>query len=121
MKKALFIYSIDGALIFISTIIGSIILTLLRISNKIDNQGYNITVLVVSNVIFLLGGLFLGLKVKQKGLLNGFIFATIYTIIALLFNFLALEKADLTDTIEILIKDVILIFSSLIGVNISRK
>jgi hypothetical protein len=62
MKKALFIYSIDGALIFISTIIGSIILTLLRISNKIDNQGYNITVLVVSNVIFLLGGLFLGLR-----------------------------------------------------------
>jgi len=121
MKKTLSAYIIDFSLIIIISVIASLVLTGLRISNQIDNQVYSISLTVVSAIIFFIGGFFLGFKVKKRGLLNGFIFALIYTTVALLFIFLGLEKQlDVNKVIDLIINNVVFIVACLIGVNLAN-
>ncbi|HHU28931.1 TPA: TIGR04086 family membrane protein [bacterium] len=121
MKKTLSAYIIDFSLIIIISVIASLVLTGLRISNQIDNQVYSISLTVVSAIIFFIGGFFLGFKVKKRGLLNGFIFSLIYTTVVLLFIFFGLEKQlDVNKVIDLIINNVVFIVACLIGVNLAN-
>lgn len=122
MKKTLSTYIIDIGLLFIISVISALILTTLRITNQIDNDTYELVIMIVSSITFFIGGLFLGIKMEKRGLLNGIILALIYTTFALLFNFLGLEKGiELTKIFELALNNTLLIVGCLLGVNLTNR
>lgn len=66
MRKTLFNYSITFLFIIISTLVFSLVLSILYYFNIINNNLYQILSNIISILIFLLGGLFLGLKSEKK-------------------------------------------------------
>ena len=115
-------YIIDIGLLFIISVISALILTTLRITNQIDNDTYELVIMIVSSITFFIGGLFLGIKMEKRGLLNGVILALIYTTFALLFNFLGLEKGiELTKIFELALNNTLLIVGCLLGVNLTNR
>lgn len=70
MRKTLFNYSITFLFIIISTLFFSLVLSILYYFNIINNNLYQILSNIISILIFLLGGLFLGLKSEKKGLIK---------------------------------------------------
>ena len=119
MRKTLFNYSITFLIIVISTLLFSLIITSLYFNNIIGIKLYQILTNVISGIIFLLSGLFLGMKETNKGLLKGLIFSSLYLSIALLINF-AIIKDTLTmqSVLNLVIRFILFPIGSIIGVNL---
>lgn len=119
MRKTILNFSITTLFLLISTFIISLVLSLLHYYNVININFYNILTNILSILIFLGAGIFLGFKSETKGWLKGLILGIIYLIIAFLVHFAIIKDTlEFQSVLNILIKFIILPIGSIIGVNL---
>lgn len=117
MKTTIKSYTLSLIFILLSTFIFSLILTILKQNDYISLTISNVTSTILSLLLFFVGAVILGLKIKKKGLLNGFILSIIYVSINLIIGF------NFTNTISIIkfiSKIILIILGSIIGVNLRK-
>jgi len=117
MKTTLKSYTLSLIFILFSTFIFSLILTILKQNDLISLTTSNVTSTILSLLLFFIGALLLGLKIKKKGLINGVILSIIYVSINLIIGF------NFTNTISIIkfiSKIILIILGTIIGVNLSK-
>lgn len=117
MKKTLKAYTYSLMFILFSTFIFSLILTVLKQKNIISLTSSNITSAILSLLLFFIGSLILGLKIKKKGLFNGMILSIIYVSINLIIGF---DLTNIASIIKFVSKIILIIMGSILGVNLSK-
>lgn len=114
MKTTIKSYSISLLFILLSTFIFSLILTILKQNDLLSYKTSNITTTIISLSIFFIGGLLLGIKQKNKGLINGLTFALIYVCISLILGF---NPHEITKFIS---RILLIVIGTIIGVNLKK-
>ena len=117
MKTTLKAYSLSLLFIFTSTFIFSLILTILKQNNLISITISNITSMILSLSLFFTAAIILGLKTKKKGLINGTILSLIYISLSLITG---LTFNNYIATLKFIFKILLIIFGTIIGVNLSK-
>lgn len=119
MRKTILNFSITTLLLVISTFVFSLILSLLHFYNVINSNLYNILTNIISIIIFLGSGFYLGFKSETKAWLKGLIFALFYLLIAFLVHFAIIKDTlEFQSVLNILIKFIIIPIGSIIGINL---
>ena len=119
MRKTFINYSITILFLLISTFVVSLILTSLVYFNVINNNLYLILSNIISIILFLLSGVFLGLKSEKKGLVKGLVFGILYLSIALIVKFTIIKDTlEIQSALNILLRFIVLPIGSIIGVNL---
>lgn len=119
MRKTILNFSITTLFLLISTFVISLVLSLLHYYNVINSNLYNILINIISIVIFLGSGVFLGYKSENKGMLKGLVYGLMYLLITFLVHFAIIKDTlDFQSVLNILIKFFILPIGSIIGVNL---
>lgn len=119
MQKTLVNYSITLLFILLSSILFSLIIALFYTLNVITPNSYSIVTNIISSLIFLSGGLILGIRAKEKGLIKGIVFSLFLTILIILINLTIIKDTfSLEYVLNIVIRFIILPIGSIIGVNL---
>ena len=114
-KCKYFIFS--DLLIILLTVITSFIFTLLISNNILNPNTGKIVVKIISAIIFSIGGIYLGRKLKSKGYAIG-----ICAILFYLFIILCLSITNLKfSTVDIIVRSICLFAGSIIGVNLAKN
>jgi len=117
MKTTLKSYTISLIFILLSTFIFSLVLTILKQNNLINLTTSNITSSILSLLLFFIGALILGIKIKKKGLVNGIILSMVYVAINLIIGF---NLTNVTSIIKFISKILLIILGTIIGVNLRK-
>ena len=117
MKTTLKSYSFSIIFILLSTFIFSLILTVLKQNDLISINTSNIMTNILSLSLFFIASLILGMKVKNKGLINGLIFAVIYICINLI---IGMSFSNAISVIKFISKILLIILGTIIGVNLKK-
>ena len=117
MKTTLKAYTLSFIFIFLSTFIFSLVLTVLKQNNIFNLTTSNVISSVLSLLLFFIGAIILGIKIKKKGLINGIILSLIYGAINLIIGF---NFANYVFVIKFIGKIILIILGTIIGVNLSR-
>ena len=117
MKTTLKSYTVSLLFILFSTFIFSLILTILKQNNIINLTVSNITSNILSLLLFFVGALILGLKIKKKGLINGIILSIIYVSLNLIIGFNLDNIVLITKFIS---KILLIVTGTIIGVNLQK-
>ncbi len=121
MKKILTTYSITFLALIISCFLLSLIIGLFYNLELLDLKSYNLITGIASAGIFLLMGLFLGLKMKEKGLHYGGVAACVYLLVAGIITYGILSKDfEIMALINMLLRALLLPVGSVIGVNLRK-
>ena len=117
MKTTLKSYSFTLIFILLSTFIFSLILTILKQNNLLSINASNITSNILSLSLFFTAAVILGIKQKNKGLLNGIIFSILYICMCLISG-ITFNKVSVI--IKFISKILLIIFGTIIGVNLKK-
>lgn len=117
MKTTLKSYSFAFVFILLSTFIFSLLLTILKQNDLISVNASNIITNILSLSLFFIASVILGMKVKSKGLLNGFVYSIIYVCVNLI---MGLSFPNIISVIRFVSKILLIIFGTIIGVNIKK-
>ena len=121
MKKLFSTYSITLLALIILSFIFSIIIGTLYNLQILNTKGYYLAVNITAIVVFLSLGVFIGLKVKNGGLIYGGIFGIIYLLITVLIHYGILKESfEFIDFITIFLRSILLPIGSIIGVNLRK-
>lgn len=116
MKTSIKSYSLTLIFLLLSTFIFSLVLTILKQNDLISLNSSKIITNILSLSLFFIGGLILGLKQKNKGLLNGIILAIMYVSICLIMNISFKGIA----VVKFISKILLIILGTIIGVNLKK-
>lgn len=117
MKNTIKSYSFVLLFILLSTFIFSLILTILKQNNLLNYSSSNIVTNILSLSLYFIGSLILGLKQKNKGLINGIMLSIIFVCISLI---LGISFASIIDIIKFISKILLIMLGTIIGVNLKR-
>ena len=117
MKTTIKSYIISLLFIFLSTFIFSLVLTILKQNDLISITTSNITSSILSLLLFFIGAIILGIKIKKKGLINGLILSILYISTSLI---VVIHLTNLTSIIKFISKIILIILGTIIGVNLSK-
>lgn len=121
MKKLFSTYSITLLALIILSFIFSIIIGTLYNLQILNTKGYYLAVNITAIVLFLSLGIFIGLKVKNGGLIYGGIFGVIYLLFTILIHYVLLHEGfEFTDFVTIIVRSILLPIGSIIGVNLRK-
>lgn len=117
MKTTLKSYSFTLIFILLSTFIFSLLLTILKQNDLININTSNILTNILSLSLFFISSIILGIKQKNKGLLNGIIFALLYICVYLISG-MTFNKISVV--IKFITKISLIILGTIIGVNLKK-
>lgn len=117
MKTIIKSYIVSLSFIFLSTLIFSLVLTILKQNDWINLNLSNIITSILSLLIFFIGAIILGMKIKKKGLINGVILSIFYVFIKLI---IGINLNHLTSIVQFISKTILIILGTIIGVNINK-
>lgn len=118
LKKIGIALGISLAFLFLSTLL----ISTLYYFNIIGSNLFTIMELIIPLLSFLIGGIIIGRKSKNKGWLEGLKLGLILAILLLLISFLGFEmKFGVQTIIYYLIIVIITTFGSMIGINSQKK
>ncbi len=115
IKAKYFIFS--GLIITILCLFISFIFTLLIVNDVLTSDIGLLLTKIFGAISFLIGGLYLGKKIKSKGYLIGIISILIYLFFVLCFS---LTKLNIS-TVDVVIRCITLYIGSIIGVNLTNN
>lgn len=114
-KAKYFLYS--NILVVILSIMISLALTLLISNNIIEAKTGNLITKIISAIIFMISGVYLGKKIKSKGYLIGIISILLY-----LFIILCLSITNLSiSSVDVVVRCICLFAGSITGVNLAKN
>lgn len=117
MKTTLKSYTLSLIFILFSTFIFSLILTILKRNDLINLTTSNVTSSILSLLLFFIGAIILGVKIKKKGLINGIILSIIYISINLIIGF---NFSNFIYIVKFIGKIILIILGTIIGVNLRK-
>lgn len=118
MKKTIKSYSITLLFILLSTFLSAILLTTLKQTNAISYKTANITTNILSLSLFFISAIILGLKQKNKGLINGFFLSLIYISVSLI---IGVPLNTFKEIMRFISKIILILCGVVIGVNIKKE
>ena len=117
MKQTIKSYSTTFLFILLSTFIFSLSLTILKQNDLMNLKSSNVITNILSLLIFFIAAVILGIKQKNKGLLNGLIFALLYVCICLISGFSFNSTGMIFKFIG---KITLIILGTIMGVNLKK-
>ena len=117
MKLTLKSYSFSIIFILLSTFIFSLILTILKQNELISLNTSNVLTNILSLSLFFIASVILGMKVKNKGLVNGIIFSILYVCVNLI---MGISFPNVMSIIKFISKILLIILGTIIGVNLKK-
>ena len=117
MKTTLKSYTLSLMFILVSTLIFSLILTILKQNNLLSLYSSNVISTILSFLLFFIGAIILGLKIKKKGLINVIFLSLIYVSINLIIGF---DFDNIYSILKFVSKILLIILGAIIGVNIRK-
>lgn len=117
MKTKVKYFAFSGLIIVILCLIISFICTLLIVNDILNPSIGLLLTKIFSSISFLVGGLYLGRKIKSKGYLLGIISILIYLFVILCFS---LTKNPIS-TVDVVVRCITLFVGSIVGVNLAKN
>lgn len=121
MRKYVSNFSLSILLFFIFVITSSLVLALLSYNKIISFDISKLVAAILSVVICFIVGIFFGKKCKKRGLLNGVLLASIFAVFLLLYYGLDNRPWELSNTLVNGARVLMIIFGTVIGVNMSKR
>ena len=117
MKKSIKSYSVTLTLLLLSTFVFSLILAALYNGGLITYKFGETTSYILSLIVFFISAIILGIKQKNKGLLNGIVLALIYVSVSL---FIGMDFLKSFNVIKFISKIILILIGCILGVNLRR-
>lgn len=117
MKTTMKSYSFTFIFILLSTFIFSLILSILKQNDLISINTSNIITTILSLSLFFVAALILGMKQKNKGLLNGLMLAILYVCMCLISG---ITFTSISVIFKFILKILLIMLGTIIGVNLQK-
>jgi len=117
VKKTIKSYSITLIFILLSTLIASLLLATLKQTNVLSYSAAKVTTNILSLTLFFISALILGIKQKNKGLINGLFLSLLYIAISLV---VGVPLNNFKEIMRFISKILLIILGTIIGVNLKK-
>ena len=118
MKNSLLNFSVSLLVSFIIGILITLIVVTLKLTTNMDATLFSILQNALSFIPFFILGFLYSYKNKKRGILNGLLCIFFYVLTVIIFN---LFKVETSPIYIIIIRCILMLLSSIIGVNVAFK